>query len=54
MYSQKIEKDNLTNIVFIFSPDQLVDYIGAEGNNLAYNPNYLDLIARRGFFFQSL
>jgi len=48
-YSQKIEKKS-PNIVFIF-PDQLrSDYIGAEGNNIAYTPN-MDRIANEGALF---
>ncbi len=48
-YSQKIE-NKPPNIVFIF-PDQLrSDYIGAEGNNIAYTPN-IDRIANEGALF---
>ncbi|MEQ8219809.1 MAG: arylsulfatase [Arenibacter sp.] len=48
-YSQKIE-NKPPNIVFIF-PDQLrSDYIGAEGNNMAYTPN-MDRIANEGVLF---
>ena len=48
-YSQKIA-NKPPNIVFIF-PDQLrSDYIGAEGNNIAYTPN-MDRIANEGALF---
>lgn len=48
-YSQNIE-NKPPNIVFIF-PDQLrSDYIGAEGNNIAYTPN-MDRIANEGALF---
>jgi len=48
-YSQKIE-NKPPNIVFIF-PDQLrSDYIGVEGNNIAYTPN-IERIANEGALF---
>lgn len=48
-YSQNLKR-NQPNIVFIF-PDQLrSDYIGVEGNNIAYTPN-IDRIANEGALF---